>query len=440
MAIEVKLYSFSKKENSTKRPGGDGLVVSGNLNNNTSITAPAISFKADVTITKYNYAYIAEFSRYYKITSWEYVLGLWRASMVVDALASWKPEIGNMSAYVLRSASANNPDVIDGLFPSTAPVGVIESTANSVFTGENYIVQYTGKSGLKAVQIGKIGMEGVCQSLWNTWNTIDGMNEVYASIADPFQYVLGIQKTYAEPAFWQGASSSTIVLGNVNTGVGGLDVTDATGRASVTLSIPKHPQAANRPFVKKDPYSKYSIRIPGIGWIEVPAGALYNASSLTVQFYAEPSSGNMRADVVVGGSVIASGSGSINTNWGYGGATSSAGNPLVSAGLNMAASFLNNIGVKQGIMDYAGGLTSTVQQSGGMTGCVGMGDPLILQLKYQMLVADNNADHGRPLMQERKINTLSGYLITDDAHFSAPATTGEIDIINQALIGGMFYE
>ena len=106
----------------------------------------------------------------------------------------------------------------------------------------------------------------------------------------------------------------------------------------------------------------------------------------------------------------------------------------------MAAGFLNHIGVKQGVMDYASGLTSTVQQSGGMTGCVGMGDPLILQLKYQMLVADNNADHGRPLMQERKINTLSGYLITDDAHFTAPATTGELDIINQALIGGMFYE
>ena len=177
MAIEVKLYSFSKKENSTKRPSGNGYVVSGNLNNNTSITAPAISFKADVSITGYNYAYIESFQRYYKITSWEYVLGLWRASMVVDALASWKPEIGNMSAYVLRSASANNPDVIDGLFPSTAPTGVIESTGQSVFTGENYIVQYTGKSGLKAVQIGKIGMVGVCQSLWNTWNAIDGMNE-----------------------------------------------------------------------------------------------------------------------------------------------------------------------------------------------------------------------------------------------------------------------
>lgn len=444
--MDIVFYKFTKKENSTARPQGGGFAIAGILNENTSIISPSLSIKFGVDITGYNYAYIPDFKRFYKIVSWGYALGLWRCDLYVDALASYKPDIGAMNNYILRSDSESNGNIIDGLYPTTPQTGILESTAESVFNANQFIIHYVGKSGMKAVLMSKNALVTLCESLWNSWGNIDGMNDAFAAIADPFQYVNGIQKTYAPIGFWGGSGATTVVLGTVDTGAGGQDITDSVGKASVSLSVPKHPQSTDRPYLKASPFSVYSIRIPGIGWITLPSDALYNASGVTVKFYAEPASGNMRADVCVGSSVIASGTGKVNTDWGLAGATSS---PGVGGLLGKAAGALgsgilgdlaNFIGAGAGILDAAGSATATVQQSGGMSGCVGMNEPLLLQLKYQTAVTDNVEDHGRPLMAFRDINKLSGFVQCEGAHFEGVCTQTEQEMIDNALNGGFFYE
>ena len=444
MAIEVKLYSFSKKENSTKRPGSGGFVVSGNLNNNTSITAPAISFKADVTITKYNYAYIAEFSRYYKITSWEYVLGLWRASMVVDALASWKPEIGETTAYILRAASNYDANIVDTLYPSTPAAKMLRATGGQPFTsGPYFIVQYYGASGINAVLLTHGEFNSMCAQLWDKWNRTDGMYDVLANAVDPFQFVASVQATPGGTNFWTTGGNANLVLGNLKLAATGAALMGETGRV-YSVSVPKHPGSGDRPFLKSSTFSKYSLKLPGVGVIELPADKLYNETTLSVQYEAEPFSGKCRVEIYGTGGLIASATGCVTYPWGIGsnftGTTAVIGSALSTVGSIASAIHGNFIGAANGIASAAQGLIPTFSQNGGASGAVGFYEEIACMLWYQDVVDDNVTDHGRPLMQERKINTLSGYLITDDAHFSAPATTGEIDIINQALLGGMFYE
>lgn len=444
--MDIVFYKFTKKENSTARPQGGGFSISGILNENTSIISPSLSIKFGVDITGYNYAYIPDFKRFYNVVSWGYALGLWRCDLYVDVLASFKPEIGSMNNYILRSASDSDGNIIDGLYPTTPQTGILESSAASVFNDNAFIIQYVGKDGLKAVLMSRNAMVTLCQSLWNTWSNIDGMNDAFAAIADPFQYVSSIQKTYAPIGFWGGQGATNIVLGTVDTGAAGQEVTDQEGHVEISLSVPKHPQSGDRPYLKASPYSVYSARLPGIGWVSVPSEPLYNAAAITVEYFGEPASGNLRADIKVGNSVIASGTGKINTDWGIAGASSS---PGVGGVIGKYASALGGgilgeladfIGKGSGILDGAASATATVQQNGGMSGCVGMNEPLILQLKYQVAVTDNNEDHGRPLMAFRTINSLSGFILCEGAHFEGVCTQTEQGMIDNALNGGFFYE
>ena len=444
--MDIVFYKFTKKENSTARPQGGGFSVAGILNENTSIISPSLSIKFGVDITGYNYAYIPDFKRFYKIVSWGYALGLWRCDLYVDALASYKPQIEAMNNYILRSASESNGNIIDGLYPTTPQTGILQSSADSVFYANDFIIHYVGEEGLKAVLISSTAMVQLCRSLWNTWGSIEGMNDAFAAIADPFQYVNGIQKTYAPIGFWGGHGATNIVLGTVDTGAGGQDITNREGHVAIALSVPKHPQASDRPYLKASPYSVYSARLPGIGWISIPSEPLYNATAVTVEYYGEPASGNLRADVCVGASVIASGTGKINTDWGLAGATSSPGvGGLIGRAIGAASggilgAITNFIGAGSGILDAAGSVAATVQQSGGMSVCVGMEQPLILQLKYQTAVPDNVEDHGRPLMEFRRISSLSGFIQCEGAHFEGVCTQTECEMIDKALNGGFFYE
>ena len=90
MAIDITFYTFNKKPNSTRQPPGGGVTYKCNLIEPTSFTAPDIALVVPAKPTGYNYAFIPEFSRYYFVTDWAFSAGLWRASLSVDVLASFK--------------------------------------------------------------------------------------------------------------------------------------------------------------------------------------------------------------------------------------------------------------------------------------------------------------------------------------------------------------
>lgn len=126
--MNVRFYSFSKRTNSTKQPvnGEQYTLLSCELKAPTSIIAPTLIIKnvpANIN-PAWNYCYLAEFARYYFIRNWTYLNGVWQIDCLVDVLASYKTQIGNLSEYVLRSASESNGQVVDLQYPTTAETRV----------------------------------------------------------------------------------------------------------------------------------------------------------------------------------------------------------------------------------------------------------------------------------------------------------------------------
>ena len=120
MALSAVFYKTNKRANSTFISSGTYLDTMVTLKENVSVIAPnlIINFN-DATITEYNYVYIAALKRRYFVTEWRSVNATtWECSCAVDVLASYKTDIGAQSHYVLRSASASNPMIIDSKYIS----------------------------------------------------------------------------------------------------------------------------------------------------------------------------------------------------------------------------------------------------------------------------------------------------------------------------------
>ena len=67
--MNIRLYNFTKKVNSTKTPSDAGVLYQGCIKDDTcSIMTPVITFSLSKTVAPtYNYCFIPDFNRYYFI-------------------------------------------------------------------------------------------------------------------------------------------------------------------------------------------------------------------------------------------------------------------------------------------------------------------------------------------------------------------------------------
>ena len=89
-------------------------VFSGSLKDETSVTAPIVLMEIE-NPTGYNYAYIPEFGRYYFIRDMTVVrTGLWRISMQVDVLESFRNYILGSNVILSDSESTGKEMYLSG--------------------------------------------------------------------------------------------------------------------------------------------------------------------------------------------------------------------------------------------------------------------------------------------------------------------------------------
>ena len=111
--MEISLYTNESEKNKLEKTITNSILLEGNLRDESSIINPVIlisSNKEDIPYM-YNYAYIPAFGRYYFITDIESVrTGIWRVSMHVDVLMSYKEQIKNLNVIINNSeeTGANN--------------------------------------------------------------------------------------------------------------------------------------------------------------------------------------------------------------------------------------------------------------------------------------------------------------------------------------------
>ena len=468
MAFTVNLYSFSKRANSTARPSGEGSSFSCIMKEPSGVLSPVIAFNLGVTANPsgYNYAYISAFGRYYYIREWNYENALWYASMVCDVLASYKTEIGNSSLYVLRSASSYDGSICDNMYPMKAvPTHAVTpfdtpwhdaiDTHNSIAYG-CYVVGIVSDTpthgGIAYFAMSALQMSNLCNylmtgfvSVSNNFDVNDASIALQKNIIDPFDYI----RSCTWIPFLAGnigSSAAYIEIMGINTGCTGIKLDSgkpAVYHNSIPIgSLPRHPQASARGvYLNTSPYTECEIFIPPFGLIPVDTRVLASSPSITCDYRIDCLTGTGILNVEIAGTAVNRVEAQIGVPIQLsqirqdiiGGATS-----ILSAG---ASALLGDyIGAAAGIgsaVQAAAPKANTIGGSGGWGDL--SGSPGVVQHFYS--VADEDLEHnGRPLMQKKTINTLSGYVIVQDGDVAISGTQSEALSIKDFLEGGFFYE
>lgn len=506
MSISVKFYQFKKRINSTIRP--DQLPIPGLspvaqydciLKAGCGIMSPVLSLDVGITSnpTGFNYAYIADFGRYYYVKEWQWSERLWHIYLEEDILASFKTDILNSSCFVLRSASSSDLTLTDDFYPAkaTAVNKVNQATSNpwpADLSSGYYVV------GIINTDSGAVGsvsyyvmtnsqFKTLCSTLMSSTSWLQvpndflngGMNEkLLRTLFNPIQYISSVKWFPVAPP--TNGSVSDLPYGWWSlTGVSAskLDA-DGVATTSFTIPIPDHPQASSRgEYLNAAPYTKLtlfagpfgeipldgtiytrnqSIRcdvaidcISGIGTMEMNVDILASyPNTITnmrqAQIGVDIQISQMSVDKLAQAETVVTGAldvtaGALHTAAAATNITALI-NPIGGA-LSAAAQGAQTIST--GVHAIANGIRASIPQmlTSGVNGSLSAYyfRPYV-QAECFELVAEDLSDFGRPLAQNKTLSTLSGYVLCKDPHVQTYGTINETAGVNAYLESGVFLE
>lgn len=466
MSFTVKLYTFSKRDNSTKRPAADaGTSFDCILKAGSGIMHPTLSFDIGVANdpSQYNYAYIPVFDRYYFIEEWYFDRALWTATLKVDVLATYKPEIGNSTLYVMRAAAEHDGSIIDTLYPAKTGCSFASDTISNPWDASMCFVigcvsknANFGSLAYYAVTVG--GLSTICTNLLdpstgavtedNGFSWDDCSQALQLSLVDPLQYIKSCVALPVGIGDVTGSESGVIVY-NWSAGVGGKRLyLNPYITKNYSFTISKHPDTSSRGnYVNCAPYTNISLTIPPFGVFDIDTSVTCSASTLNAEVKLDPITGQASLTITCNGIVlnrvvsqlgIPISLSSVTRDY-VGGASALAG-----AIGGVASAFMGNpvgiLGTVNGVGNAINSLmprASTVGSTGSFATNQGN-----FRLDHQFFrpVADDNTHNGRPLCAMRQINSLSGYIIVQDGDVAINGTSAEDQAVRSYLETGFYYE
>ena len=470
--MDAYFFTFSKRENSTAQPvlntGNKAEII---LKAPTSILNPVIEMDLGIVAAPatINYMYIPDFGRYYWLTSpgWVWENRKWVGYFTVDPLASWKTGIGTTSSYVARSASSYDGDIIDNYYGGKAtPSFVTEVMQNSLFvkdlTAGSYVVGIQGKNAnatggaVNYYVMDNAALRALCDYMLDTvdYNVQEISTELLKCIFNPLQYIVsciwfpfqitGGTSTSGVVQF--GWWTVTITAGSITK----LGADTTWNSANQSIDIPTHPQAATRGnYLKASPFSKYYLSAGPFGI--VPLDDSFKLISGTVVFWVEVDliTGTGRLEVKTPGSLsiislmtaqigvpIQLGQNVLNQ-----GALASMGGAAASA--IQSAAGLDVVGAVSGVNNYIGNYLESkfpLISSLGSNGNTAFYNLFAVIAEFITVVDEDIQDRGRPLMQVKTINTLSGYIECINPDPQIACSDSELTAIIGYMSRGFFYE
>ena len=467
--MQAIFYQFAKRTNSTKRPDG-GQEFGIDLKAPCNIIDPEIKIATQNDPTGYNYCYLPTFSRYYWVKNWTYANGLWAASLTVDTLASYRDQIGNSTEYVTRSSAKYNGTISDGLYPATAEVRSVTSAFQGGFSetisGGFFVIGFIAKA---ANSIGAITYVVMTPSNAKRLSAklltnVSYLNIDNAEISDnltkvlfnPYQYIVScnyfpfdIAKITAHLPLvssvdvgWWSIDAPCWILGEDNNKL----------TKSVSVSIPKHPQAGSRGgYCNASPYTDYTIFLQPFGVIPLDASKLWGAVTLSIQYMVDLFTGDSILRIFTDsnqlvhettaklGVPIQLSNITFDIPSGSGGLLHT-GIAAAFGGLQAAFSGGSISDVGNGILNAAQATNADVASKGATGSTIAFDTVPYIVARFKILVDDNNEHHGRPLCQKVQLFSIPGFIMVDDPDIALPATAAEIDSVKSYMKNGFFLE
>lgn len=495
MAITVTLYSFTKRENSTKRPTSGGTGYDCTMIDDTSLMNPTFKLSIASNPIGNNYAYVADFNRYYFITEIRTYQNFWYITCKCDVLATYKTEIGSQTHYVLRSASDYDGTISDSYYPAKTqvleqlyyPDNSYDPMAYS--NGHSYILGIVGNTDVVTDQIGSLiyywfNDQSLHQFISYLMNNIASGTDPWGQIAQT-EYSEGVQKALIDPIQYiksaiclpvampsSGyATASSVKFGYYSWTVPGGYTVKKVGSGNekiltkevTSITVPTHPQASTRgTYLNCAPYSYYYIHYGPWGDIELDP-VLVNGNTKIKLFITYDLIKGIGRLLITGNEfphrVFFNGSAQVGVDinlsqvykdaLSYEAATTAGIFGSVAAGAALGASSNPLESLAKGL----GFASSAVQDMTRLSYPVvkGIGDSgsflamfdsynLYMISKFLYIVDENLAEIGRPLCQAKQINTLSGFILCQLADAQISGTADEAQLINSYLNTGFFYE
>lgn len=553
--------------------GDFGLSVE--LKDVTNLYTPTLIISADrftdgggniTNPMKFVYCYIPDFDRYYFVRSWSWILGRWECDLEVDVLASFKTEIGNTSAYVLRSFSQCDPDIVDTKYPVKAAgadtsyqgktYGSVYNVWNTNIYGNDVTAGFfrvsivnNDSSAIGAVShyaISGAVMAELMNTLYSSpsWANITDANistDLQKMLLNPMQYITSVIWIPTGYDTTGQTAIHTIPYGwwSINLTGDVYRITTGTMANVVRESIPvnHHPQYdSNKHWLQLSPYTTAALYFTPFGFIPIDTSKIYDATHVDIE---------VRVDIITGrGTLILASHKTVGGTTTYGGVfyttVAQVGVPMTIAQMAVDMSALNQTstwagaagialavgGLQDSLKDMVNGLVDGVKNifsSGragvttgyenravsGLAGGVGMGkistlstslgfaneiasglqrgldaqqvskpsllstlkeiagdigsaalavmgtckssgssggfaalsEMLYIQWYFQKVVDDDPTHYGRPLCKTVKINTLSGFVLCQNADdLSVSCTPAERQALLAFMEAGFYYE
>lgn len=441
--MKISLYTFSKRNNSTKRPSTGGLDVDVKLKDGTSIYQPSFTLTGNSILT---YNYLKWDDRYYFIDDIIYTNALHQIDIIciMDYLATYKSNILSTTAFISYSTALADSSIPDQRL-STKAEPIITGNEYQRFVGrsDTYIVNLISDNGATTVGVSesnfktlvsKLNDDGFFDSLVKGEGT-DYISKSLNSVSDAITsaHVLPIAPTYE-------SSIANIHLGSYATGVsGGVPSHEKAGIFSIDIPW----NFTGNDFRNRSQYTSLLLYLPGYGVVQLNPDELINKDSIVIKWNLDPYvggltyliDGKIKCDCVIASSVaIGSNSTGIRGTLAAGASMALGavtGNPAAFFG-GMATAAVSNMSHTVGSIGSNGGQNS-YNVSGGYV--------YLTAISHNTTVEPSSvyATMGGPSMKTATIPS-SGYVQTVNASVAISGPQSVSNILNSYLNGGVYIE
>lgn len=300
--------------------------ISGYLREESSLIEPKLIIEYE-EVPNFNYVYIAKFKRYYfvqEITSVR--TRLFRITLKCDVLMSYKEKILNLNCYIARNEYEYNLDIQDDLLPFEYQKEVINIEKTTGANFQNYTIAintiYDGDSqpiedvnvnsplttGLTSSQFGNTNFRrmGLLNHNSKPLTQLNLLAEKIVSDDTLASYVVNIlilpfsQSVLVDD---DRALTNKILIKNDTSSITLSENAITYPKSNVFTPVVVRNIAFTRQhnnFLDFEPYSKYEIYIPFYGWLELPSYELFKEnSSVNLMIIYFVNSENNTCDIVV---------------------------------------------------------------------------------------------------------------------------------------------
>lgn len=462
--MQITIYNFSKRINSTKIPSG-GTVVDVVLKTPCSETNPSFTMSNAHACT-----YVKAFGKYYYVTSTTHITNdLINISCSIDYMATYKSNIGNTTAFIEYAADSNNTDITDDRRTDEGKISevAISSIDTEVFTTDlTYITPIlAGRGGFSTAGYSYIVASPVIVS--DIIKKYGETEDLYKKTTD----VSGLIGSTTALAIKSSAITQTTLgsifnpLGvkvDIDTSVNAVSVTGRYIKKIYTLPVKYGNTSIN--FTCKPPFATGFLFLPFVGLVPLDLARIYIGvlPELTIDMSVDVITGDIAYKVSRGNDVLGTYTGNCSSTLPVRVATNDKSGKMINLAVTAATS---TVGVAASALgkNYVGAAATaitgasqlyqgvrTLDQStqtvvGGLSsnlaGYLGTAiKSIVIRSNLNEDMDATDAIAGRPLFKTSTIKSHSGYLKCSSASVSLSGDMQARSYINTIINGGFYYE